>query len=92
MKSKHKRHIDDLFSQLDSMHKSDPRKYMQLVNSLKEGNFDKIKPSDTSSISPDNWFSHFSSLLGKPINPNKVDLEMEAFLKNNIDTIVTEMD
>ena len=74
------------------MHKSDPRKYMQLINSLKEGNFDKIKPSNTANISPDDWFSHFCSLFGKPISPNEVDFEMETFLKNNIDTIVTEME
>ena len=92
VKLKHKKYIDDLFSQLDSMHKSEPRKYMQLVNSLKEGNFDKIKPSDTSSVSPEEWFSHFSSLLGKPNNPSLVDLEMENFLKNNIDNIASEME
>ena len=74
------------------MHKSDPKKYMDLVNSLKEGTFDKTRPSDTSSVKPDDWFSHFSSLLGKPIDPNEVDLEMETFVNNNVDSLLTELE
>ena len=49
------------------MRRSDPRKYMQLVNSLKSGSFEKVKPSDTEAItSPDEGFSRFLTLLGKP--------------------------
>ena len=74
------------------MHKSDPKKYMNLVNSLKDGNFDKKKPSDTSSIKPDEWLLHFQSLLGKPLSQNEVDLEMENFLKTNVDNLATELE
>ena len=92
LKLKHKKYIDELFVQLDSMHKSDPKKYMNLVNSLKDGNFDKKKSSDTSSIKPDEWLLHFQSLLGKPLNQNEFDLEMENFLKNNVDNLATELE
>ena len=68
------------------MHKSDPKKYMEVVNSLKSGTFDKKKASDTSSIQPNEWFSHFSNLLGKPQDPNEVDLEMENNVNANVDS------
>ena len=74
------------------MHKSDPKKYMNLIKSLKDGNFDKKKPSDTSSIKPDEWFSHFQTLLGKPLNQNEVDIEMENFFINNVDNLATELE
>ena len=77
IKFKQKKNIDDLFSQLDSMHKSDPKKYMDVINSLKNGSFDRKKSSDTSSVKSDEWFSHFSGLLGKSLNTTDVDFEME---------------
>ena len=91
LKFKHKKYIDDIFQQLDSMHKSEPKKYMDLVKSLKEGNFDIKKLSDTSSIKPDEWFSHFENLLGKPLNPNDVDLEMQRIVQENVDSLATEL-
>ena len=67
IKFKQKEFTDSLFSQLETMHRADPRKYMQLVNSLKSGSFEKVKPSDTEAItSPDEGFSRFLTLLGKP--------------------------
>ena len=65
IKLKQKQFSESLFSQLETMHQADPRKYMQLVNSLKSGSFDKVKPSDTAAIGPDEWFNHFSNSLGK---------------------------
>ena len=76
---------EKLFSELESMHNNDPRKYMQLVNSLKNGSFDKMKPTDTEAISSDEWFNHFSSLLGKPSNNKEADLKFEEYFKENVD-------
>jgi hypothetical protein len=53
IKYKQGQFTENLFSELETMHNNDPRKYMQLVNSLKTGSFDKVKPSDTEAISPD---------------------------------------
>ena len=58
-KYKQKLFTDNLFSQLKSMHGSDPQQYMELVNSLRSGNFDKRKNSDIEAIEPDERFSHF---------------------------------
>ena len=66
IKFKQKQFSENLFSQLESMHKTEPKKYMELVNSLKTGSFDRSKQSDTAAISPEEWFSHFSTLLCKP--------------------------
>ena len=65
---------------------------MQLVNSLKDGSFEKCKPSDTGAISSDEWFSHFSSLLGKPSQSPEADREFERFFQQNVDRFATELD
>ena len=67
------------------MHGSDPKQYMELVNSLRSGNFDKRKSSDIEAIEPDEWFSHFSSLLGKTIQKSQNDIDMETFFSQNVD-------
>ena len=52
VKSKHKDFVNNMFLELDSMQHDNPRGYMQLINSMREGNFDKSTPDDTSGISP----------------------------------------
>ena len=91
-KFKQKQFTDSLFSQLETMHQTDPRKYMQLVNSLKSGSFDKVKPSDTEAISPDEWLRHFSSLLGKPACNKEADLRYEEYFQQNVDQLATTLD
>ena len=59
---------------------------------LKDGSFDKQKNSDTSSVKADEWFSHFSNLLGKSHNPTEVDLQMEQFFKENVENISSDLD
>ena len=63
VKSKHKEYIGKLFDDLDDLHKSNPRGYMNLVKSLRDGSFDKKVTDNTSFISPDRWRDHFVSLL-----------------------------
>ena len=41
VKSKHKEYINQLFTNLDELHTSNPRGYMNLVKSLRDGTFDK---------------------------------------------------
>ena len=65
---------------------------MQLVNSLKSGSFDKVKPSDTEAISPDEWLRHFSSLLGKPACNKEADLRYEEYFQQNVDQLATTLD
>ena len=68
IKSKQKHFVDSMFDQLDAINKSDPKGYKDLVKSLRDGNFDTEIPDDTSRISPQEWFAHFSELLSKNIS------------------------
>ena len=92
VKYKQKMHIDELFSQLETLHKSDPKKYMDLVKSLKNGSFDKIKNSDTDSVQPDEWFSHFSNLLGKSLDKSQADEDMEKYVAEHLDIVESDLD
>ena len=60
---------------------------MQLVKSLKDGSFDKCKPSDTAAISPDKWFEHFSTLLCKQSSDKQADQKYEEYFQNNVDQL-----
>ena len=92
VKQKQKLFTDNLFLQLKSMHGSDPKQYMDLVKSLRSGQFDRKKVSDTEAIEPDEWFDHFSSLLGKSVKTSKSDQEMETFFQENVDKFSSELD
>ena len=74
------------------MHGSDPKQYMNLVNSLRSGKFDKKNNSDIEAIPPDEWFDHFSSLLGSRVEKSQCDEEMEKFFDENVDKISSELD
>ena len=63
-----------MFEQLDEYGKSDPKKYMEIVKNIRDGNFDKNKNQDSDSISPTGWRDHFSDLLGT--NPQKIDQDI----------------
>ena len=65
---------------------------MDLVKSLKSGSFDKNKKCDTDSVQPDEWFNHFSSLLGKTVNKSKLDEEMEKYVADHIDILDSDLD
>ena len=92
VKSKHKEYINKLFTDLDELHSSDPRGYMNLVKSLRDGSFDK-KISDSSSfVSPDKWREHFSELLGPPVTHGLTENTMTSFVTENVDQFMSELD
>ena len=71
VKSNQKQFLNGKFDNLDVLHKANPRGYMNLVKSLREGTFDKKMPDDSSFISPEGWRSHFSALLDPPPSPTQ---------------------
>ena len=91
VKSKQKQFVDNMFMELDSMENDNPRGYMQLINSMREGNFDRSTPDDTSGVSPSNWHSHFKELLTKTSNSDKNDQLLE-FIDQNIDLFKSKLD
>ena len=84
-KNKQKEFVDKLFTELDSIKDNNPKGYMDLVKTLRDGSFDKGVDSDTSHISPHIWFSHFSNLLSKNVESKQND-DLDCFVKNNWDT------
>ena len=91
VKSKQKQFVDNMFTELDSMEKTNPRGYMQLIRSLRDGNFDKKTPDDTSGVSPLDWHSHFTNLLTQNSDPGK-KTDLIEHIKNNIDLFKTKLD
>ena len=73
-----------MFSELDSIKENNPKGYMDLIKTLRDGNFDKDVESDTNHISPQEWFSHFSELLSKNVLSKQNDL-LDSFVKSNLD-------
>ena len=91
-KYKQKTFTENLFLQLKDMQGANPKEYMKLVNSLRSGKFDRKKPSDIEAIEPDEWFDHFSSLLGKSIVKSENDVKMERFFDENVDILSSDLD
>ena len=91
VKSKHKEFVDKMFSDLESIKRNDPKGYIDLVKSMRDGNFDREMSDDTSDISPQIWFNHFSKLLAK--NGNLVsDFDHQTIIDSEIDLFKTELD
>ena len=90
VKMKNKQFVENMFSELDSMQNNNPRGYMELIRSMRNGSFDKSTPDDTSSIPPSIWHSHFSALLAKNIDPIKKD-QFRNLIDSEIDVINNEL-
>ena len=90
-KNKQKQFVDSMFTQLDEINKNDPKGYMDLVKSLRDGNFDREIPDDTSSITPQEWFAHFSELLSKNISSG-TNTEHQNFIEANSSQFKTDLD
>ena len=92
LKKKHKEFLNQMFSELDQIHNQNPRGYMNLVKSMRDGSFDKQIPDNSSFVSPKDWRHHFTELLGPtvPLTPSEID--MARFVTENSDKYKTELD
>ena len=77
-----------MFIELDSMENNNPRGYMELIRSMRDGGFDKSTSDDTAGIDPSTWFNHFNNLLAKKVEP---DLTIDQYVKDNINLIDNEL-
>ena len=92
VKSKQKEFLSDIFDQLETVHNANPREYMQLVKSLRQGSFDKKSPSDTAGVEPQEWFDHFRQLLGS-VQPETVQEErMREYIESHGASLSSELD
>ena len=84
-KLKKKQFVDQMFFELDGLHQSNPKGYMDLVRSMRDGSFDKEISNSTSQVSPDRWREHFQGLLGPKVQQSRSDDEMLFFFQQNCD-------
>ena len=91
VKSKHKQFIDKMFDELDTMQHNNPRGYMQLIRSMRDGNFDKKTPDDTSGVSPHDWYSHFNDLLAQNVEKTRKK-ELDEIIRLNVDLFKSKLD
>ena len=73
------------------MYNVNPRGYMNIVKSLKNGSFDRKLSDDSSFINPCVWREHFSKLLGPKITPTPSDLLMSEYIEQNCDKFESEL-
>ena len=80
-KHKQKEYVAELYDQFDQLEASNPRGYMDLVRSLRDGSFDKKVSDSTSQVSPVKWRQHFQSLLGTPVQQTPAEAELVEFVE-----------
>ena len=89
---KKRQYVQSMFVELDEMHKSNPKGYMDLVKSLRDGSFDKKVAETTTHVSPESWKQHFQGLLGPPVEQSPSQEELLAFVKDNCDAAKSYLD
>ena len=82
---KKRQYVQSMFVELDAMHKSNPKGYMDLVKSLRDGSFDKKVAETTSHVSPESWKNHFQDLLGPNVERTLSQEELIIFFSENCD-------
>ena len=92
VKLSQKTFVDSVFKDLEAINRTDPKGYMDLVQSLRQGRFDKKMPSDTAGVAADTWFDHFHDLLGRSMAPTADENSMQNFTAQNADKFQTELD
>ena len=83
VKNRQKKFVDQMFIELDSIHSNNPKGYWDLIKSMRDGDFDREVSDDTSSISPQTWFSHFSELLAKNVESQQ-NSEHLKYVEDNL--------
>ena len=91
-KNKQKEYVESLFVQLDQIHGSNPKGYMDLVKSLRNGTFDKQVADTTSDVSPQKWREHFQGLLGPTVPKSLADDDMLSYIEQNCENAKSELD
>jgi hypothetical protein len=91
-KHKQQEFVNHLFTDLNQLYVSNPKGYMDLVKSLRDGTFDKSVTNPTSHVSPEKWQEHFQSLLGPPVPRSPSEEELIDYVKQNCDALKSELD
>ena len=89
---KKKEYVNHIYSELDQLHKSNPKAYMDLVKSLRDGSFDKNVSDSTSHVSPEKWREHFQGLLGPPAQQSPEEDILIEYVRQHCDTAKSDLD
>ena len=81
-----------MFSELEGLHNSNPKAYMDLVRSLRDGSFDKKVSESTSHVSPEKWHDHFQGLLGPVVLQSPAEDNMVAYVEKYCDSAKSSLD
>ena len=92
VKRKQKDFLSNIFDQLEHVHNANPREYMDMVRSLRQGSFDKKTPSDTAAIGPQEWFDHFQELLGSVRPETDQEQIMRDYITTHAASLSSELD
>ena len=77
---------------LKGLHNSNPKAYMDLVRSLRDGSFDKKVSDSTSHVSPEKWHNHFQGLLGPVISRSSAEDNMVFYVERYCDSAKSSLD
>ena len=88
-KQKQKEFVNNLFLEQDQLHQNNPKGYMNIVNSIRDGSFDKSVKDDTGHVSSEKWREHFQTLLGPPVERNQT---LNDYISRNCDLFSSELD
>ena len=91
-KHKQKQFVDHMFSELDQLHQSNPKGYMDLVKSMRDGSFDKPVSDSTSYVSPEKWREHFKGLLGPQIPSSPTEDVLIDYVRQHCQGAKSELD
>ena len=83
--------VNRSFTDLESIEQNDPKGYFKLSKKMKTGCFDKNKQSDTETVCPSEWISHFKDLLGKQCVKFKKEELLLQYVKEIIYSFVSEL-
>ena len=89
---KRKQYVNQVFTELDQLHSSNPKGYMDLVKSMRDGSFDKKVSDATSHVSPENWKAHFQGLIGPEIVASPAEDKMTSYIEQNYDSARSSLD
>ena len=80
-----------MFNDLDTLNKTNPEEYMDIVKSLRDGSFDRQTSNDTSFAHPKAWREHFASLLAPPVANNPSDQGLLDLVHENCKNFESEL-
>ena len=92
IKYKQQEYVNLMFRELDQLHGSNPKGYMNLLKSMRDGSFNKNVPHDTGHVSTEDWRKHFQDLLGPNIVHRQEDEILLKYVEEHCEEAKSNLD